>query len=428
MLTSTIHRLQEQGILKICEMSNHMHSYTYEYMGRVASQRLTVDVRMKKTELLNIVKRATSGSLPDMVTVAMLYNVGYGLPYDEERAKVWTAHATLVPATKPFDVSCEEAMQHAHAAPAEIYPDSLIYPCLNIIDQIHDHTHQSTLKPGMFVAPRLKGVRVYLIYRHVPGYVPHLYAGFYRDGEDVFLAIDKLIDLGFPRAFGELRDKLIINSYEPFGVNSMYVVAATIYVPESIGKGQIDAHEQLRAYLDDDTVERTRESFDVDFYIEALAEAEKTVKRHERSAKRYTDNGQQPPAQVRNELIKARRKAAEYSDVVKNANPQAEFEAYTLTRPRSKLRYVAHELYKWNRRGLFTLELCRTHRSHLQSLGFMSTNHPALECVGYIAETSDVSKTVKLFEKALDAKVEALIYHPSATASVRFADVSRIDV
>lgn len=428
MLTSTIHRLQEMGTLKICEVSNHVHSFTYEYMGRVAQQRLTVDVRMKKTELLNIVKRANSGSLPDMVTVAMLYNVGYGLPYDEELAKVWTAHATLVRATKSFDASCELALKHAYAAPAEIYPDSLIYPCLNIIDQIHDHTHQSKLKPGMFVSPRLKGVRVYLIYRHVPGYVPHLYAGFYRDGEDVFMAIDKLIELGVPRAFGEIRDKVVINSYEPFGVNTMYVVAATIFVPESIGKGQIDAHAQLRAFLDDDTVERTRGSFEIDAEKEALAELQKTVNRHERSAKRYTDNGQQPPSQVRNELLKAKRRAAELADTIKNANPQAEYEAYLQTLPKAKLRYIAHELYKWTRRGLFTLELCPTKRVHLQSLGFQSMAHPALECVGYIADTSDVAKTVKLFEKALDAKVEALIYHPSATASTRFVDVSRIDV
>lgn len=428
MLTSTIHRLQETGAIGLCAISNHMHAYTYEYMGRVAKQQLTVDVRMKKTELLRIVKRAVEGSLPDMVTVAMLYNVGYGLPYDEELAKVWSCHATIVAAPMAFDVCCEKALEHAMAAPAEFYPDSLVYPCLTIIDQIHDHSHASKLKAGQFVMPRLKGVRLYLIYRHVPGYVPHLYAGFYREGDNVFVAMDKMIELGIPRTFGELRGRVIINSYEPFGQNSMYVVAATIYVPESIGHDHVDAHQLLHEFMNDESIDRTRDSFDTAFYEESLADTQKTVKRLERTASKHADKGERVPSELRKELAKAQTLAKNYVDVIANSNPQAEYEAYLQARPKSKLRYVAHELYKYNRNGLHTLELCPAPRVHLQSLGFRSIHHPALECVGYIAETSDVAKTVKIFEKALDAKVEALIIHNSPTASVRFADVTRIDV
>lgn len=434
MLNSAIHRLYETGVLHTCAETGNINAYTYSYTGRVADQQLTVDPRMKKSDLVQIAKRAADGNVSDMVTVSMLYNVGYGLPHDEALAKSWVGHATLMSAEHAFDDCAAQVIAHAQNNPDEIYPDSLLLPCLDVINKIHDFSHVSEFRKGCYVMPRLEGIRVYLIYRHVPGHVPHLYAGFYRDDDgDMFLAFDKLIALGAPRSFGEIRGRCVISSYTPFGDNSMYVVASTIYLPESLREASTAVGENLwdifHKFLNDSSVDREQSSFNMDFYEEKLAASEKSVERIRRTVKRFKDIGEPVPAKHKRALREAKADVEKNAEYLKHSNPQLEYIAYMATRPRSYLRFISHELYRWNRSvGLKTVPMSRIMQTHLSSLGFMSITHPMLEFVGYVADSDDIAKTVKTFEKALDAKVNALIIQPSPDASVRFVDVSRIDL
>jgi hypothetical protein len=427
MLNSTIHRLYEKGFIKLCDPTQFINSYTYEFMGRITTQRITVDPRMKKVDLIRIVDAACNGSMENMVTLAMLYNVGYGVPFDARLADAWAHHATLVKAAVGFEACCKAAKDHAFDNPPEIYPNSIVFPCLAIVDQIHDHKHDGTLRQGTYVMPRLDGIRVYLIYRHYPGTVPHLYAGFYRDGEDTFIALDKLIELGAPRYFGELRNRIVITEYTPFGDNTMYVVAGTIYVPESKGGSALTV-DTFHEFLANNHAPLARERFDTAGDVAELEELEKTVNRLKRIQQRFTDLTKPIPAEQKAELRAAETRYADLANSLKVADPQAEYEAYVASLPKSRLRFVMHELYRWNRDGLKTVKMSRIMQTHLQSLGFTSLMHAALETVGWVADHEDVPKTVKMFEKTLDAKVNALIIQPSTDATVRFVDVTRIDV
>ena len=434
MLNSAIHRLYETGVLHVCADANNITSYTYEYTGRIVNQTVTVDPRMNKSDLVKIARRAADGNLSDMVTVSLLYNVGFGMPHDATLADAWANHATMRTATLAFDDCAAQVIADAQNNPEKIYPDSLLLPCVQIIDKLHDFKHESKFRKGVYTMPRVDGIRVYLIYRHVPGHVPHLYAGFYRDDDgDIFLSIDKLIALGAPRAFGEIRDRITINSYTPFGENSMYVIASTIYLPESKREASEAVGTSLwdifGKFLNDDTVDRDESSFNMSFYEKNLEDSKKTILRLERTVNRFKEMGDPVPVKHKKALRHEKANVADLTEYLKTSNPHIEFEAYMQTRPRSYLRMISHELYRWNRTtGLQTVPMIRVTQSHLQSLGFMSMMHPALEFVGYVAESSDVEKTVKIFEKTLDAKVKALIIQPSPDANVRFVDVSRIDV
>lgn len=426
LLTSTIHHLYEKGILKTCEPTHTFESYSYEYMGRLVKQPVTVSTRMKKSDLLNIVRGACDGSLEDMATVAMLFNVGFGLPFDRERSVVWMKYS-LVEATSQFDAECEYALSCAEDAPDISYPDSLVYPCLDIVRKIHDHKNTGTIRKGCSVLPRFKGVRVYLIYRTQPGVTPHLYAGFYRDKENYFLSVDKLIALGAPRYFGEIRGRVTMPEYTPFGHNAMYVIAGTIYVPESKRNGD-KTSTVFKQFITDETPALTRMHFNVEDDIATQQEAQKTVNTLTRSQSRLAEQGKSIPLDSLQQLRKANKRLEELTERVNNSDPEAEYAAYLQTRPEARLRFVASEMYRWNRDGLKTVPMGRQPHLLMSSMGFRSLTHPALEFVGYVADTTDVRETVNKFEKAMDAKVSALIIQPGPESTVRFVDVTRIDL
>jgi len=425
-LTSVIHHLYERGVLKSCEPTHDFKTYSYEYMGRIVKQPVTVGTNMKRADLIRIVKNAADGVIEDMVTVAMLFNVGYGLPFEPERAVVWSAYATLQPASE-YDRECAYALKCAEEAPDESYPDALIYPCLDVVRKIHDHKRTGTLKPGCSVMPRLRGVRVYLIYRTAPGVTPHLYAGFYHHKENYFLALDKLVQLGAPRYFGEIRGKMTMQEFTPFGHNAMYVVAGTVFIPESKRNGD-KIGQVFRQFITDDTPPLTQSHFRIEDDVAAQAEAQRTVNNLIRTQQRNAERGKDNPVESLQEIIKAKRRLEQLTERVKTADPEAEYNAYLQSRPESRLKFVASEIYRWNRDGLKTVRMGRQQQLHLSSLGFRSLTHPALEFVGRIAEDTDVQKTVNIFEKALDAKVSALIIQPGVDATVRFVDVTRIDL
>lgn len=429
LLTAMIHRLYERGHLKTCKPAEDHTTYSYEYMGRLVKQAVTVDVRMKRTELLRIVNRAYNGSPEDMHTLAMLYNTGYGVPFDRERAILWMRFATQQGMYyDTFGAAYQRALIEAQNCPETIFPDPIIYPCLDIIQKIHDVHSDSKLRLGCAVMPRLEGIRVYLIYRHVPGVTPHLYAGFYHDGENYFMALDKLVALGVPRYFGEIRDKVIINDYAPFGNNTMYVVAGTIYVPESKRADQTHM-EVFNSFMTDDSTPLTRAHFDIEDDKAALEEAIKTVNKLEKQRERLAGLNREFPEESLKALKKAKKQRRILREFLANADPDVDYQRYLDSRPEARLRFVASELYRWNRRlGLHTVPMGRQGQQHLSSIGFTSLDHPTLEFAGWIADHTDVAKTVNMYERALDAKVKSLIMFPAPNSSARFVDVSRIEL
>ena len=425
-LTSTIHHLYENGVLKTCEPTHDYESYSYEYMGRLVKQPVTVSTRMKKSDLIRIVESAQDGNTDSMVTLAMLFNVGFGMPFDTERAAIWSKFAMVEPAGE-FDEQCEFALRAANEAPEISYPDSLLYPCLDIVRKIHDHKKDGTIKPGNYVLPRFKGVRIYLIYRTAPGVTPHLYAGFYHSRDDYFLSIEKLIALGAPRYFGELKGRLTIPEYTPFGHNAMYVVAGTVYIPESKRNGDRIA-SVFSQYINDTTPPLTLNHFRIEDDIAARDDQVKTVNTLTRTQQRQTAKGKEVPIESLQQLMKAKKRLEQLEERVKTADPEAEYQAYLQSRPETRLKFVATELYRWNRDGLKTVLMGRQMHQHMSSLGFHSLSHPALEFVGSVADSTDVAETVNKFEKAMDAKVSALIIQPGINSTVRFVDVTRIDL
>lgn len=426
LLTSTIHHLYEKGILKTCEPTHTFESYSYEYMGRLVKQPVTVGTRMKKSDLQHIVQSACDGNLENMATLAMLFNVGYGMPFDQERAVAWMQYSLVEPASQ-FDRECAFATKYADEAPEYSYPDSLVYPCLDIVRKIHDHKNTGTIRKGCSVLPRLKGVRVYLIYRTAPGVTPHLYAGFYRDKDNYFLSVDKLIQLGAPRYFGEIRGRVTMTEYTPFGHNAMYVVAGTVYIRESKLNGD-NTGQVFKQFMTDETPALTPQHFSKEDDVAAMEEVQKTVNTLTRAQGRHADQGKAFPLESLQQLLKANKRLEQLAERVKTADPEAEYQAYLQTRPEARLRFVATELYRWNRDGLKTVPMGRQQHLQMSSMGFYCLSHPALETVGYVADSEDVRETVNKIEKAMDAKVSALIIQPGPESTVRFVDVTRIDL
>jgi YD repeat-containing protein len=76
MLKSLLHRLYQQGYLQSVTDRGTIHEFSYKYEGRLINQQVTVKPMLEYSALKRICRGAISGNLTDMVTVAMMYNVG----------------------------------------------------------------------------------------------------------------------------------------------------------------------------------------------------------------------------------------------------------------------------------------------------------------------------------------------------------------
>src|SRR5690606_30330065 len=429
MLDLLFHRLYRMGHIEAPEMiqdedgkvlgiegEGTIETYTFEYQGRLVKQAVTVRPVMKKETLAGIVQRACDGNMADMVTVAMLYNVGFGLPFDETAALAWTRFATLsVALADDFSEYCSRAKLEARDAPNEIWPVSITLPCIRAIDKLGDFAAEKT-PSNCFVAPRFKGVRVYLFYTDNPGTVPNLYAGFYVvDKEPKFIAIDKLVDLGAPRYLGEMRNTVTIVDYLPFGPNRMYAIVGTIGIPTSLREqaNGVTDEQMLEAFLADTTKELQFEAFCPESHDEELQKLKREeIRLTERIAS--MDKGSRR-AELKNRLDTVKNDIVELQSTAE-AKPEVAYRNYLSKRPKFYLRLLMSEMYIWRKKQFYCVPLTpKATQKHLQSLGFKSLTHPQLDFVGFVGDDptdDELCELAQVFAEYCDMEVEALVMQP----------------
>jgi hypothetical protein len=420
-LDNVLHRLHTLGKCPSIEPTGDIGSYSYSYMGRLVKQRVTVSPVMKKKTLVRVAKGAISGSITDMATVAMLYATGYGLPKDGDLAESWALFSTISQASIHFDDACALLKKHAMQNDEEIWPLDLTLPIARMAERL------ATFKPykggdtmaGASIFPRFAGVRVFLLYRQGEEGVPHLYAGYYKDGDDILLEIDALIRLGVPRYLGEVRGKCIIDSYTPFGKkHSLIVVVGTIAVPISaMRKARQFGNSTkavFKAFLADASPRKIEAAFDNSFYVEKLAELRKQVRRLRGRLK--TVKGTRRLV-VSEKYERLRDSYIELKALVEKSNPKLEYANYLETLPETYLRMVMQELYLWED-GMFVAAPIPPSQTpdHLSSLGFTSLRMRNLEFLSYSCESrltdERLAEVAKKFEVCLGFKVTGLVIQP----------------
>lgn len=448
-LDCTIHRLYEQGLLlnkpntpnkpkkkdtdkeakdEKDDEPIDIRSYPYTYMGRLVEQRVIVDPVMKKSTLDRIVKNATEGSMQDMATVAMLYNVGYGLPKDLRLSQIWSDFAIMNPTVMEFTEACALIKEHVSNCPDEIWPLALTMPVNRIVKKLNSFYPFNGAAKGAYVFPRLAGIRIFLLYRQAANETPHLYAAYYKDEDNLILGIDTLIKLGAPRYLGENGNKIIIDSYTPFGRHPLYVVVGTIAVPKelidkakSIGK---NTREIFHHFLMDTTPRKTKDAFDNSFYVNQLKETKERLDKLSR--KLETVNGHSR-VKLKIKVSEMQRLYATQSALVSGSNPELDYANYRSTLPEHFLKLVAHELYLWENAELKAAPIPPTQLpTHLSSLGFCSFRFSTLETIAYSLndEILNPKKVAETFERILGFRVTGLIIQPKAkTARLRFVSI-----
>lgn len=427
-LDAAYHRLFTQQVIKTCPNDNTIKTYPYSYMGRLTEQSVCVGSAMDKKTLISIAKRAAGGSTADMLTIAMLYNVGFGLPKDEKACEDWSNFALVSPASVAFTDAVAELKAHVKSVPESFYPEDLHLPYTRIMTRLSSFRAYSGKSGGCDVFPLLSGIRVYLIYRQNDTGVPHLYAAYYANKSAGYsLAIDELIALGAPRKFGDHNGRSIIDRYR--GTPSdLYIVAATITVPKaSLVKAKLfgeNTREVFAKFLENTEPVKELKDFDNSAVVARVAEltqqrkklasAAKTVKTTD--AKEYKRLKRQYVA-LGNELEGLQEKAA--------VDPKVEYDAYLESRPKSVLALVAQELYLWRDGDIEYPPLSVNELPKLLStLGFRALYHPALENIGYFskaeADANDLNELARIYEKNLGLKLQGLLLRPRNKANIRF--------
>lgn len=417
MLSATIHRMYECGLLKTCKPDHTINSYTYEYMGRLVKQRVTVNPVLKKTDLKNIAKQAVEGNMSAMFEIAHMYSVGYGLPYDTDLAEKWISFGMVHGKADGYTACCTALLAHVKDNPSHILPPSLYTPCMDAIARIDDIGHGEFVA-NCFATPQVAGVPVYLIYRHTPGNTPQLYAGFYKSPRSMFLNTEKLIELGAPSRFATPTAVPNALEYEPFGVNTMYIVRGYIYTP--VSQGDADNYAALDLFVMDKTITKTRADFDVKVDTTEYDELEKTVNRTQKIRERIANAGKSTQAYDK-PLRDAERALASLKATMDAVDPQQHYEDYMTTRPIYKLRMALTDVYRWHRNTLHyvALEVIDNTTAQLK-------DYPAIKLTGVVPKTDDPKKTVNRLQRVLDARITQLNIAPSDVQTTS-TGVKRID-
>lgn len=202
MLSSLIHALYQLSYLKPTKPDGTLYSYSYSYRGRLTDQRITVNPGLPYEAFRKICRSAISGSLQDMGLVALMYNVGYGLPVNRHCAEAWTSFAVL-DADHDFKGACKQLRRDYRQAPETIYPDQLIVPFQEVV--------QGLGSEGL-----------YAMYRKLPGVAPNIYAALFN-GQ--LADLEKLVALGVPNFLEGNHEILIAEDFIP---TTFYVLSVDL--------------------------------------------------------------------------------------------------------------------------------------------------------------------------------------------------------
>lgn len=400
MLKSLLHRLYQQGYLQSVSDRGTIHEFSYKYEGRLVNQQVTVKPMLEYSALKRICRGAISGNLTDMVTVAMMYNVGFGLPANKEVALLWTGFSTLdVAANADFSAACRKLRKDYTKAPAIIYPDQLTLPCLFAAERLE--RFEIKTPEHIYAVPQFDGMRVYLFYRKVPGVAPHLYAAF---SGDRFVSIDKLIALGIPRYLGEHNNRqIIVEEYLP---DNLVVAVATIAVVNGGTKDPVhyfDAYDCSALLPESDFAERP-DTVNINNMKDEMQRLSKVLQRRE-------------DAEIRRKVSRLKRQI--HIAESQTYDPEEAYAKYLCTKPQHYLKVVVTEIYNYrSKEGFVAVGNGYMAQQLLQTYGFNCLCHPALEQAFFVT-TKTVKQLKALFEKVTGLRVIGFLMQTSASTPVR---------
>lgn len=419
-LDSLLHRLYERGELKLTAETGNIHSYSYTYFGRIAEQRVVINPTMEKKQLLQIVGRALEGSLADIATVSMMYNVGYGLPKDLALSEVWAQYATVSPAVLDFDVASRKLKADYRDCPKIVWPDGLFTPVERMAGRLGRLKPFSEKMRDVIVSPIVSGIRVMMVYRKVGEGAPQLYASYYLDNGMPVLEIDALVKLGAPVYLEGTPNNKAVDSFVPFGKARLTVVTGTIAIPTKLHKKARQfgktTKDVFNALLADTSARKTLAAFDNSFYVEQLAGFRKRLRKLE--AKLKTVKG------LRRVNFKAEYETtvtlhANLKEALEKSNPEAEYANYLESLPETYLRLATTGQYDWKRGELFVSKLAAaTPSEKFAEYGMTEHVNAGLRFVVYGTQKrigeERLRKLANEFEEALGFKVTGLIVQPQS--------------
>lgn len=169
---------------------------------------------MKRAKLKEVAQRAISGDIDDMLIIGILYGSGFGLPRNNKLCRLWQDFAVLKPsATASFKKAANTLLSHVDSIESDfVYPAHLD----TFFKSVSDEKFVPTKIPaGSYIAsPWIAGVPFTVVYKNDDrSGLPHLYdCRLFMDSSDnhttkMCLDLSALSKLGFPKVFGEIRNK-----------------------------------------------------------------------------------------------------------------------------------------------------------------------------------------------------------------------------
>ena len=420
-LDTLLHRLYERGELFVTKETGNIHSYSYTYMGRLAHQRVVINPSMPKAQLFKIVGRAMAGSLSDIATVSMMYNVGYGLPKDALLSEVWAQFATISPAVMDFEESVKILKADYRTCSEIVWPAALVAPVERIAGSLGRLKPFANKMSDVSIAPIVAGIRVLFVYRKVEEGAPQLYAAYYLDNGSPVLELDALIKLGAPAHLDGTPNNKAVDSFVPFGKAKLTVVVGTIAIPTKLHKKARQfgktTKDVFKALLADMSTRKTLAAFDNSFYVEQLQTFGRRIRRYEvklktvKGLRRVNLKAEYETAVTHHATLKA---------ALEKSNPETDYANYLDTLPETYLRLVTTGHYEWKRGEMFVTKLAATTPSkRLAAHGLTELVSSGLSFAEYGTQKrvgeERLRKLTDEFEEALGFKVTGLIVQPSET-------------
>jgi len=443
-LNATLCNLYSRGFLERTNDLDTLFHYRFLYRGRLIDEEVDIVPALHKKALREIVHGAINGSLPDMTTVAMMYSSGFALPQHLAKAEAWACFAVTNPAPSvtyteaiaELKLDYEQAKNRARDD--RVWPEAfeaVIDKVLRKVNVTQKYVDQDVGK-GVFVTPRIAGVRVNLVYRAYKrgeDMHAHLYAAFLHIGDKIIYGIDQLrLIQSIPIELGTIRDRKVITHYSPFGETvKLYVVTGTLAVPRTLREPMREhfpevntVSDMLREYLS--SLSRSRLD-DFGFVVVELREQLAKVNQRIDTLNKRADESGKMSEKAKDNLAKLKSKAAKLKGRIKNsAEEQEKARAeYVNKLPENYLRFVASDLFTYQNGKLMGTKLQSHTHTHLQSLGFHTLRHPLVEILGLQMKNrvlSGLDNVIDKFEKAFDDqyKVTGLNIRPcSETVNIK---------
>lgn len=382
--------LHSKGMAVRCppELHGSIHHVTLPYRRPLVTEYVNLLLALDPKTHNDILLKAINGHLEDAMLTSMMYACGLGMPRDDGAAAAWARFALMEPAD---DRTYVEAVKQLKSDRKEVLAtcnvEGLIMPfrfieALNGFKAIYSSEKYTGQKlKGIHVTPVLNGIHVTLLYRPIEtseGTKAVLYGVVLPQADGLTISRNYHKHFNVPQMLGEIRGKNTIPDYNPFGTVKCYCVTGYLTTPRSLIKARKNLpHGETVRSLFNAVVSG---KFDEEAVIEQQANGVKA----EIQAKIAELKGKNKPKA----LAKWNARLANTAKIRRLAIKRAEPEF-----ARTYLHFVASDYMLWRKGQLVSADLKRDTIKHLQSIGFRSFSHPAVETVNYTYGESVISET-----------------------------------